>query len=509
MINSDNLGEKGESRFKELCADVGLTCNKSDRDRTGWDFIVEFPFEDHPDESLDLRKTPLSCHVQQKTIYTTSKSVSLKLNMAERLAKELKPSFVCVFKVNKANNEFTDAYLIHISNNRLGAILKRLRQEEVASNSKLLNKKFISFSPKESERIGLSGTSIKEALKCFCGSDIHRYSEEKHKQLQRLGFEARPIEAKVTFESLDKEQLLDVFLGLAKDVPVSLFETSETRFGITLPGVRHTQSKITFQPSPSDSCTITVRGDELNSPAVFKGDVFFPPKELDPLSRVVIRSDLFSVQIELSDTGTRPTFHFEILGKSCSPTTWADYWRMLSVFQKNTGIVEIKAENLSETLEIPIALDGQMDTGDWPAPETCIVWCEGLSKIMKHAGIQPEPSFEFVKIVDASDRISILSSFMSGELPALRMSAVSQEKIDSQIPLSKFILASRIQIGSFVIGFYATTFIEAQGSGENGVAFFREFNLKKIRGMDGKVATFEKFIEQAKIAESIDLVRYF
>ena len=44
-LNSDELGEKGESRFQEFCVDEKLTCNKSSRDRTGWDFLVEFPFE--------------------------------------------------------------------------------------------------------------------------------------------------------------------------------------------------------------------------------------------------------------------------------------------------------------------------------------------------------------------------------------------------------------------------------------------------------------------------------
>ena len=32
-MTPDELGEKGESKFKELCADAGLICNKSDRDK--------------------------------------------------------------------------------------------------------------------------------------------------------------------------------------------------------------------------------------------------------------------------------------------------------------------------------------------------------------------------------------------------------------------------------------------------------------------------------------------
>jgi hypothetical protein len=101
LLNSDELGEKGESRFKEFCADAKLICNKSDRDRAGWDFIVDFPFVDQKALSLDNRVAPSSCHIQVKTVYASTRSVRLKLNMAERLAKELKPSFVFVIKVNE------------------------------------------------------------------------------------------------------------------------------------------------------------------------------------------------------------------------------------------------------------------------------------------------------------------------------------------------------------------------------------------------------------------------
>ena len=63
MIGGDHLGAKGEARFSELCKDAQLICNKSNRDLTGWDFIVEFPFakDEKPTAPLESHKTPLSC----------------------------------------------------------------------------------------------------------------------------------------------------------------------------------------------------------------------------------------------------------------------------------------------------------------------------------------------------------------------------------------------------------------------------------------------------------------
>ena len=129
-LNSDELGDKGENRFREICADAKLICNSSGRDRTGWDFFVEFPFEAaNEKQTLDKRISPISCHIQLKTKWPQSKpGLKMRLSSAERLSKEPKPTFVYVFKVDE-KGEFVDAYLIHILDNPLAEILKRLRKE--------------------------------------------------------------------------------------------------------------------------------------------------------------------------------------------------------------------------------------------------------------------------------------------------------------------------------------------------------------------------------------------
>lgn len=101
-LNSDELGVKGESIFTQLCVDAKLVCNKSERDRTGWDFIVEFPFVPLTNKtSLDRRLGPISCVFQQKTIWYPNKRVKLLLSSVERLAKDLKPSFIYVIRINE------------------------------------------------------------------------------------------------------------------------------------------------------------------------------------------------------------------------------------------------------------------------------------------------------------------------------------------------------------------------------------------------------------------------
>ena len=47
---SSKLGRIAEDQFKMLCADAGITCNKSIEDDHGWDFLVEYI----PEEDADV-----------------------------------------------------------------------------------------------------------------------------------------------------------------------------------------------------------------------------------------------------------------------------------------------------------------------------------------------------------------------------------------------------------------------------------------------------------------------
>ncbi len=161
MIDADHLGAKGEARFAELCEDVQLTCNKSNRDKTGWDFIVEYNFtnDGRPPAVLETRKPPISSHIQVKTLHEKNDRIQMRLSSAERLAKEPKPAFIVVFKVND-KLEFVDAYLIHLLDDPLATILKRLRKAD-AQGVKVTNKLTISMSAqRDGVRIALTGAAL-------------------------------------------------------------------------------------------------------------------------------------------------------------------------------------------------------------------------------------------------------------------------------------------------------------------------------------------------------------
>ena len=126
-LNANKLGRAGESKFTLLCDQSDLTCNKSNLDETGWDFIVEFPMIE-PDLNLTLdKRQPAACHIQLKSTATGRGSrISLHLSAIERLAKDARPALIVVFLLHP-NGDAVAGYVIHLLGEELARVLKKLR----------------------------------------------------------------------------------------------------------------------------------------------------------------------------------------------------------------------------------------------------------------------------------------------------------------------------------------------------------------------------------------------
>ena len=101
------LGVLGESTFKNLCASVGLVANKSEQDEFGWDYIVEFPYE-NKNISIDMCQ-PIECKVQVKATYQQKRKLAVKVSVLDRLVKTPNPAFIVFLEFDK-ENEFTSIF---------------------------------------------------------------------------------------------------------------------------------------------------------------------------------------------------------------------------------------------------------------------------------------------------------------------------------------------------------------------------------------------------------------
>lgn len=506
MLNSDQLGKKGEARFSEICSDAQLTCNPSTYDRTGWDFIVEFPYGPPDRQStLDKRHSPISCHVQVKTMWSSNDEFRIRLSSAERLAKEPKPAFVYVLKVNK-KLKFIAAHLVHVLDDNLATILKRLRKEQAKGVKAIaeINKKQIAFRASRSgQSLPLTGEGLRDALRTLCGSDPNSYMEKKREQLKKLGFEGRPYEASTTLIVSNHEELVDFSLGL-KEVAVGEFKAFETRFGIKLPVSDREFTKGTMQlrPNPADRCTIAVREDALLPPAVFEGDIFLPaipnlPKES---IKFLVKSRLFRIFIEHQHIAMSVDWE-GIKSASLKFDDWVNFLKMLSVLYRGTGTVTITPSKLAAgSFRVTKTVEGA-DTD----VQYLLKAFEGAQYLFRLCGVT-EPDVQLEGIAPLASHIVGLSKIFSGEKDISPLSfRTNVPEGGAQFPITVDALyVNFISIGGNTLAHYSVVKLIADRQGGDICWRSSSIDPREIVFLKDFPVDYQTFVDQAKEKSKID-----
>jgi hypothetical protein len=507
-LNSDQLGKKGEDRFSEICTDAKLVANRSTYDRTGWDFIVEFPYGPPVEQlSLDKRRSPISCHVQVKTMWDSSDTFRMRLSSAERLAKEPKPACVYVFKVNK-NLEFVEASLIHILDDNLAAILKTLRREHAKGPEAeaKINKKYITFRVSRSgQSLSPTGDALRDALQIACGSDAASYMEKKRNQLEHLGFELRPFraEAKLTVEG--HEAFVEMFLGL-RSAEIVEWKGSETRFGISLPLNDHRNSKGTLhiQPNPADQCVIAIRERPLSPPVLFEGEIFAPaiPNLSRDQLKFLVKSRLFrflidhkKLQFETDQAATQTA--------SLKIEEWINFFKALIVFSGGTATVTINPKKNFVPITVPLETKPSFD----PAEFVYLVQAfESAQKLVNLAGaIAPK-----VKLWDISERanhiigLSELFSGTTGTSP-IKFEVAWPDGVPLPEKLT-IIFASYVPLADVTLVYYGIADMRPEAQAETVLWKSVTMEPREIAALNSFPAGYQEFVDRAKAKENLDTV---
>lgn len=321
IIPNDDLGEWGESQFRALCAVSGLVASKAERDKMGWDFIVELPPEAaNPTLPLDRRPNALGCRVQIKTHWQREDDrFEMTLSAAQRLALDPGPSFVLVLtadaSIGDGDPKLVDCHLIHMLDKNLERLLERLRKNAADPGDKSLNEQKTTYSPGNAgQQLPLNGKALRDALIRVCGTDAQAYIAEKRDQLRNLGYTTGRYQLKTTITANSPDEFVEMVLGL-RPLSVESLATYDVRFGLPVPvndipeGASY---ELQYTPSPLAKCAIRVRGIGFRPPAVFQGDVFLPGAQVPvQFMRMLIKASFFTLDLRSSGE-----VNFNLEGKS-------------------------------------------------------------------------------------------------------------------------------------------------------------------------------------------------
>lgn len=365
-MQSRDLGLLGEAEFKRLCHNAGLTVHKSEMDRTGWDFLVEFPCKQDNRFPQDLLPPPLECKIQVKSTDKQRKRESIKLSNLSRLIKAQMPAFFCFFEFD--GKETAQAiYLVHVGKEIIERTLKRIRELENKGGGNSLNKCVINIAYGEPNRLDdLTGSSLKSAIENMVPISMEKYIENKNRILKTAGFEDGKYQAKITVVSDDPiGDLLDVSLGLRKEINIHKIVGHHKRFGIlsSNPNVDCDEGVITIQVNPIDA-RLKFKEHRFSTGISFIGKLYMSPfNRFIPEDRVKFRveTNFFDLIIE-SDK-----FHYLIRlchnEKTCI-SELARFLEFLSMLEEKSRsiTVELEAEGLKSS---PILI---FSSEDFPLP---------------------------------------------------------------------------------------------------------------------------------------------
>lgn len=401
MLSAEWIGEAGEAEFKRLCTQAQIVCNKSTQDVNGWDYIIEFPSEGDDCLPIDRRQAWTSYVQVKATAAVANDKISVKLSALERLAKRSNPSFLVVIQMN-SSGECTTGYLIHILDDVLAKILRRLREAQF--NSKDPNTIKLSFAYKKvGTRFDLNAQEIKASIFSRIGSNASSYTYAKQRQLDELGYETGGIEAAVKFQLDGPEHLSNIALGLA---PIKAIEVQgyDTRFNISLPCELPFLSQLeefTITPHTFAECNLTFRGASLSTAPNYTVQLQTSPifNRMKDFSAFLVQHRDFSIKFDKNEVRFNLTSSLEEMTRNLED--WSKITRSLANLTTSDGHLVLSGFKDCSPLTLPV---GQTLNGPYvdQLPNMASFF-ENWKNALSVAGVSSSVEFSLEDLFTAAD----------------------------------------------------------------------------------------------------------
>ena len=290
-MNKLRLGDIGEDLASAWASQAGFTVTPVRRDRRGWDHFLEFSAPGPPSSTgpLGFRTLEFSAKLQVKATCSPKRSVSIKLSNLQRAINDLLPWFFLVVRVDKTSSQPLEVALVHVGNDLIEAVLRRLLGLPRSERS-TLHKHRMRLSWKEVDILAQPyPDSIREFVFRSVGKEPLSYVQEKRRWYDSAGLEEAPVHATFRVQASTEQELYmrlaRAAIGLEDTLEVSNFAIVRRRFDVEETDERFTAAEqggfLSIGPStpeqtstlivsyPDGSRAVALRASERFSAAVF------------------------------------------------------------------------------------------------------------------------------------------------------------------------------------------------------------------------------------------------
>jgi len=301
-MTTRNVGSEGENYFDGLCSNAGITANPSTKDKYGWDYIVEFPIEISPSETMDQKSAPIECKVQVKSTEKRDKKLQVKASVLYRLVKSQLPTFFCFFEFEHGHIP-KNAYLLHVGFDLIDKVLGRVRNLEARGRANNLHNHTITIEYNDSHKFDHdSGHGLRELIQSHIPNGLDSYSQSKLAYLEKSGYTKESHRMNVTFSSRDVvEKLLDLEMGLIDSVSIEKIDAVSIRYDVELPDNQLSTfhgGRLSLPEKKSREGMLFFKETELSAPVEFIADIFLPHLTLTPSLNFRAKTKFFDLIVK-------------------------------------------------------------------------------------------------------------------------------------------------------------------------------------------------------------------
>lgn len=354
-----DLGLLGELAFQSWCAQMGLIANGSRIDKTGWDFFVEFPISQALTPN-QLHKSAINCKIQVKATDNQDRKWQITLSNLRQMATAQMPTFY-VFLEFDHKNDVQKTFIVHVDNDLVYKILKKIHQVEQSDKENSLNKRKMTLNYDESHELSiLDGHNLQMVLLASIGDDYSKYVNEKSQFLEKCGFEDGygKVKFSIEGESVGLHQLIDLSLGLTDEIDVQNLINIEERFGIPskIPNFELANAKLKVGMIAPKKGKIKFKEDALSSGVTFDINFYNSPfsfYDYRKYTKFRIIGDFFDMTCE--PYAGKSNYGFTLgENKRLEIKKLKDALALINLISRDnqTAIIELRLENLE-----PLAFD--------------------------------------------------------------------------------------------------------------------------------------------------------
>lgn len=272
-----DLGTLGEHTFQLWCSEAGLIPNTSSIDKTGWDFFLESP-EDFRSLKNEIHSSPIKFLVQVKATNKRKRKLAIPLSNLWRMTTLLMPTYYAFIEFDD-DGKPENAFLVHVGNELITKVLKRLHLNELKIKPAELHKLTLTINYGDENKLEqLNGECLLRHLNAPVQNNVAVYIENKKKHLESAGYEGYPYKVKFSVLEEDYLKLIDSSLGLNNTIEVFSITGTKDRFSLpsNLPLFKEDTATLSIEAAPFSSGQVFFKEDNFSVGLSFDVEIYLP-----------------------------------------------------------------------------------------------------------------------------------------------------------------------------------------------------------------------------------------